>query len=145
MATDTEVQIKSEHLKKIRAELEQYEVDKANFQKWFSGKEAEANALNAQMNKLRENQIVERKALDKQAKEVKDAQTQLENQRNSIKLELTALDMKAANIAAIETQLQERSFSAKALEVALDEREAALKKRELWVKSIFEAIEKLKD
>lgn len=144
MADTIEIAAKSEHVKNLRSEIDRLESDKAKFQDWFRAKEKEADALSLRMSRLREANIEERNALDKQSAQIKADRILIENAKNRLASEETGISNRLSNIAIQEQALKERSQSITDKELELGEREAQVKKRESWIKAMFEQLEALK-
>jgi chromosome segregation ATPase len=140
----TEIAIKSEHLKNIRAEIDRLESDKFRIEDWVKSKEKEMDSLNTQATKIREGLAVEKKEAGKQAEKNKADLALIENLRNNLRETEKKIEAKNVNLTNLEGRLVEYEKSLKDFDSKLGQRKLELDKKESWINSVFEAFEEIK-
>jgi len=144
MASETEVAIKSEHLKNLRGEIDRLESEKAKITDWRKGEErkvdalkSEAQKINEEIGKKKNDLLAEQKKTSDLINSLRKTEEGIARQRGEIQYELSRLEESRKESGNTRKALFER-------EEAIKAKEADILKREAFIKSVFEGIERLK-
>lgn len=142
---DTELAIKSEHLKQVKGQIEKLESDKGKIMDWVRAKEKEVDEANKRKAVVFEEISKAQKEIDSKKKIIDSEYGVIQEKQSKADQLIRSAQMKLDNSAIAEAKNLEYSKELNRVKDSLMEREVRIQKKEAYILSIFAGLEKLKN
>lgn len=142
---ETEIAVKSEHLKQIKAQIEKLESEKYAVQDWVKKQEARVTEVNLQVRTKQDELAKSQAEHDKKKKASEGLLIEIGVKTDELNRKIAAFNHQQSILDEQTSNIKSNNNAMFAKQIELDRREAGVVKKEEYLKQVFDGLEKLKN